>query len=70
MEKNAQLPSWLRSYTLLFAAFAFAFCVGVGAHELGHAFALHLFGVHDVKVVLHPFGASRTVWNTSNEYLG
>ena len=55
---------------LLAGAWAFALCVIFAAHELGHLLALRLYGVTEVRIVLHPFTGARTVWNATNEFLG
>ena len=62
--------SSFQSVLLLSGAFAFALCVLVGVHELGHAAALRYFGITQMRIVLHPFSASRVVWDTTDEFLG
>ena len=62
--------SSFQSVLLLAGAFAFALCVLVGVHELGHAAALRYFGVTKMRIILHPFSASRVVWDTTDEFLG
>ncbi|MBN1963201.1 MAG: hypothetical protein JW910_01055 [Anaerolineae bacterium] len=60
----------VRSSLLLFGAYAFAYSVLITVHELGHALVLRAFGVTDVKVVLHPFTGSRTIWDATDEFIG
>jgi hypothetical protein len=71
---NAQarpVPSaLLRSTLLLLGAYVFAYSVLVTLHELGHFLALRLYGVTDVRIVLHPFTGSYTSWNTTNAFIG
>ena len=62
--------SSFHSVLLLGGAFAFALCVLVGVHELGHAAALRYFGITQMRIVLHPFSASRVIWDTTDEFIG
>ena len=49
---------------LLLGAFAFAFCLGEAAHELGHYLAHGAYGT-EVGIKLDPFGGSRILGATS-----
>lgn len=62
--------SSFHSVLLLAGAFTFALCVLVSAHELGHAAALRYFGITQIRIVLHPFSASRVIWDTTDEFIG
>ena len=62
--------SSLQSVLLIAGAFAFALCILVSVHELGHAAALRYFGVTQMRIILHPFSASRVVWDSTDEFIG
>ncbi len=55
---------------LLLGAFAFAIGIVQSVHELGHALALRAYGISDVRIVLHPFLGSRTIWQDTTDYAG
>ena len=59
-----------RSVLLLLGAFAFAFCLGMTVHELGHLVAIRLLGITEVTVSVHPFRPSYTSWNATRGGLG
>jgi len=59
-----------KSVLALIGAFSFAFFVGIALHETGHAIMIKYFGIDEVKIVLHPFKASETIWEVNNDYIG
>ena len=67
---DTRASSVVRPILVLAGAFAFAMCVSVSVHELGHAAALRYFGVRQMQIILHPFSASRVVWDATDEFLG
>ena len=48
----------MRAAFLLLGAFAFAYNLAIGLHELGHAIVARLTGGRVLQVNLHPFGTS------------
>lgn len=60
----------LRAALLLFGSYTFAYSVLVAIHETGHLLALRSYGVTDVRIVLHPFTGSRTIWNATDAFIG
>ncbi|MFX1380284.1 MAG: hypothetical protein ACFFA4_14445 [Promethearchaeota archaeon] len=60
MSKNSKIfdLSTLKSILLVLGAYIFSYCLGLTFHESGHAIALSIVGISDIKIYVHPFALS------------
>ncbi|WP_444996107.1 hypothetical protein [Aliikangiella sp. IMCC44359] len=61
MQQTITNNSFFKILILISSSFTFAYCLGVGVHELGHVLAYQYHGISTKTFVLDPFGHSYMV---------